>query len=169
MASDEDYKHDFNQFDYDKYKDSGLITNIKNNLDLVKLSDWVMIILVASSILLLSGLIFVFTETPDFIGRNIFGTQFIFNLPVQDKGKANPNGQTHMYVFELLVVAGIISMGVIGLYLIRNATRFIDESEKGVQVLAVGVLMILIALVLLFFLYNFKQTSQFPNISGLKE
>jgi glucan phosphoethanolaminetransferase (alkaline phosphatase superfamily) len=164
MATDDEYDYDFS-----KYKDSGIISNIKNNLDLVTISDWVMLALVAFSIFILSGLIFIFTEAPEFLGRDIRGTQFIFNLPATNEGQANPAGLSRMYVSELLIVAGVIALGVVGLYLIRNATRFVDEREKGVQILAIGVILFLMALFLLFLLFNFKQTSQFPNISGVRE
>ena len=169
MATDEEY-------DYDEFtQESGIISNIKNNLDLVTLSDWMMVLVVAFSILILSGIIYVITEVPDFIEVVRYrGTQFIYNIPPIDSstgqfatGQFNSSALNDMYIFEMIIVAATISLGVIGLLLIRNATRFIDQPEKAVQVLAIGVTCFLVALLLLYFFYNFKGTGQFPNISGV--
>lgn len=160
MATDEEYD----------YEESSFVNSLRKNIELLNIQDWVLISLVGLSILLLSGLIFVFTEVPEFIGSpdQFRSSQVVFNLPAE-KGQANSTGLSRMYISEMLIVAAIITMGVIGLFLVRYATRYVDEKEKGVQVLAIGVLLFLMAVFLLFVLYNFKITSQFPNITGVTE
>lgn len=151
MTSDEEY-------DYNEY-DNSFMSQLRSSLNISTISDWLLVFLIGGSILILSGLIYIFTETPEFIGRDSRGSQVVYN-------SVNISGLGRMFVIEMLIVSGTIIIGVIGLYLIRYATSYVDEREKGVQVLVIGIIMFIGALFLLYLVYNFKITSQFPNLTG---
>ena len=160
MATDEEYNY--------SEESSSFLSNIRRNLNVVTINEYVMVILTGFSIFLLSGLVYVLAETPDIVHSDSRGTQLVYNFPPQAQGqKMNIAGLGTQYVLEMFIVAGIIGMGVIGLYLIKNATSYIDDQRKALQVLIIGTLLFLLAAMLLFFLYMYKMTGNFPSFVGL--
>jgi hypothetical protein len=160
MATDEEY-------DYSE-ESSSFLSNIRRNLNIITINEYMMFILAGFTILLLSGLIFVLAETPEIIHTDQLGLRIIFNWPPQVQDQTfNPSGLDNMYVFEMLLVAGILSLGTAGLYLNKNATSYIDDQKKALEILTLGVILFILAASLLFFIYIYKMTGKFPYFVGL--
>ena len=155
----------------DKYEDfdenSSFIANIKRNLNVVTINEYMMLVLAGLAIFLLSGLIFVLAKTPDIYVSNSGITRFIY-IQFPPSGQTyNSQGLSYEYVLEMFVVAGTIALGSIGLYLMKNATAYIDDQRKALQILIIGTLVFLFAVLLLFFIYLYKITGNFPSFAGL--
>lgn len=149
MASpDEEYIYD---------ESVSLMTTIRRTFNTVTLSDYFLVVLLSVVILLLSGVIYVLTESPDFVGSNPL--RLVYNIPSQQ-------GLNQQYVFEMFLVAGIIVLGSGGFYMLRQATVFVDDPERSVLVLFLAIIFVLLAMLLLFLIFNMKITAEFPNFTG---
>ena len=150
-------------------EDNSFLANIRRNLNVVTINTYVMFLLVDIAIILLSGLIFVLANTPQLLVSTKFGTTIIFYLTVPSgSGVAfNAGGLGNQYVVEMLVVAAVLAIGVFGLYLMKNATSYIDDQNKALTMLIIGTSIFVIAALTLFFIYLYKETGNFPSFAGL--
>ena len=160
------------KYEYLEEDDTSFIANIRRNLNVVTINEYFMLTLVAVAILLMSGIVFVLAKAPQLYASDIYGTRIIFYQIVpsnqaQNGVKYNPNGLTHQYVVEMLVVASVIAIGVYGLYLMKNATSYIDDQRKALAVLMIGTTVFSFAAATLFFIYIYKMTGNFPSFVGL--
>ena len=157
------------KYEYLEEDDTSFIANIRRNLNVVTINEYFMLVLVAVAILLLSGVIFVLAKAPQLYASDIYGTRIIFYqlVPQGASYQFNQAGLQHQYVVEMLVVASVIAIGVYGLYLMKNATSYIDDQRKALQVLMIGTTVFSLAAATLFFIYLYKMTGNFPSFAGL--
>ena len=150
-------------------EDNSFLANIRRNLNVVTINEYVMLLLVAISILLLSGLIFVLANQPQILVSNNYGSTIIFfqTVPSGSGVAFNSSGLGNQYVIEMLIVAAVLGAGVIGLYLMKNATSYIDDQNKALVILIIGTSIFVVAALTLFFIYLYKETGNFPSFAGL--
>ena len=128
-------------------EDNSFLANIRRNLNVVTINTYVMFLLVAIAILLLSGLIFVLANTPQLLVSTKFGTTIIFYQTVPSgSGVAFNDGVLgNQYVVEMLVVAAVLARAVFGHYERKNATCYIDVQNKALTMLIIGTSIFVIA------------------------
>ena len=148
---------------------NSFLANIKRNLNIVTINEYVMLLLVGISVLLLSGLIFVLSNNLQLYVNDQYGMRIIFYQPANTANGQifNPNGLGTQYVIEMFVVSAVIIIGVVGLYLMKNSTSYIDDQNKALQILIIGTSIFIIAALTLFFIYLYKETGNFPSFAGL--
>lgn len=152
---------------YDEFEESSsFIANVRRNLNVVTINEYAMLVLVGLSIFLLSGLTYVIAKTPKIFVSQQGVTQFIYILTPPSGSTYNPSGLGDMYVTEMFIVAFSIGLGVFGLYLMKNATAYIDDQNKALQILIIGTIIFIAAVLLLFFVYLYKLTGHFPSFAG---
>jgi len=152
---------------YDDYEENqSFIANVKRNLNIVTINEYAMLVLVALSIFLLSGLTYVIAKTPKLFESQSGATQFIYILRPPSGQTYNPSGLSNMFVVEMFIVAFAIGLGVFGLYLMKNATAYIDDQNKALQILIIGTILFITGVLLLFFIYLYKMTGHFPSFAG---
>ncbi len=153
---------------YEDYEESSsFVANLRRNLNVVTINEYAMLVLAGFSILLLSGLIFVLAKTPDVFLSTPGSNRVIYiQFPPQGQ-KYNGQGLQYEYVLEMFIVAGTIALGAIGLYLMKNATAYIDDQRRALSILIIGTLVFIFAVLLLFFIYLYKMTGNFPSFAGL--
>ena len=159
-----------NDEEYDQLEESSsFISNIRRNLNVVTINEYTMVVLVAISILLLSGIVYVLANSPKIFLSNNYGTFVIYFFPPPSGSslKFNQAGLGDQYVIEMFIVSGVIGAGVIGLYLMKNATAYIDDQRRALEILIFGTILFTIAASLLFFIYIYKMTGQIPYFAGL--
>lgn len=155
---------------YDEAEEStSFIANIRRNLNVVTINEYMELFLAGLAVFLLSGLVYVLAQTPDIVISNKYGTILIFNTPLnpQSTAKFNMGGISHEFVLEMIIVAILIAGGSIGLYMIKNATSYIDDQRTALQILLIGSIIFLISAALLFFVYMYKISGNFPYFAGL--
>lgn len=138
-------------------EDSNFIKNLKRFLASNQVSDWILATILVIAFLLESGIIYVLAKNPPFMG-SIPGDRN--PLIVQP----NPSLGSQV-VTETFVVLLVIFLGSLGLYLIKTATSYVDERDKGVLVQFIGIFLFTGNLLLLWLILNLKTTNQFPNFS----
>lgn len=148
-------------------EDNSFLANIRRNLSIVTINEYVMLLLVAIAILLLSGLLYVLANQPKLIDSNNYGTVIIYFQTAPSGSLFNPAGLGNQFVIEMLVVAALLALGVFGLYLMKNSTSYIDDQNKALVILIIGTSIFVIAALLLFFVYLYKETGNFPSFAGL--
>ncbi len=71
---------------------NSFLANIKRNLNIVTINEYVMLLLVGISVLLLSGLIFVLSNNLQLYANDQYGMRIIFYQPVLAKGSHSEIG-----------------------------------------------------------------------------
>ena len=153
---------------YDEIEESNsFIANIRRNLNVVTINEYMQFILAGFAVLLLSGLIYVLAQTPEIFRTDSQGTKLIYYLLPPQGGQFNMGAINEEFVMEMFIVAALISMGVVGLYLMKAATSYVDSQSKALEVLIIGSTLFILAVLLLFFVYLYKLSGVFPSFAGL--
>ena len=153
--------------EYENSSETSFLVNLRRNLSVITINQYVMVILAGLAIIIMSGIVFVLAQAPPFYISDIYGTRIIYYIPLSSSNTLNQGALNTQFGFETFVVAGILALGVYGIYLIKNSTSYIDDQRMALEVLAIGTVIFIIAAMLLFFVYMYKMTGRFPYFTGL--
>lgn len=153
---------------YDEAEESSsFLTNIRRNLNVVTINEYMQFVLAGFAILLLSGLIYVLSNTPQFFMSSGGGLEVVL-YAVPNQGQTFNLGSIQDQLgMEMFIVAGLITIGVIGLYMMKSATSYVDSQAKAFEILLIGCFLFILAIMLLFFVYVYKFTGNIPSFVGL--
>ncbi|MHA2369426.1 MAG: hypothetical protein ACXADX_11460 [Candidatus Hodarchaeales archaeon] len=96
---------------------------------------YILFILIASSILLLSGILYVVSENPIPMGFTQTGSPVLVHTSQHDQ-----------FLIETIVVAIFFSVGAFGIYLVRFSTRFAYDPRYATSILILGIILLLVGL-----------------------
>ncbi len=98
-------------------------------------SSLIIILVIATAIVIQSGLIFVLSEPTPLLGRN-------FQLIVPDPSLNN------QVVTETFLVAIIVGVGTLGLWLIKRATVYVDDADRAAFTQTMGIILLILSMTL---------------------
>ena len=107
-------------------------------------STWFMLFIIAGIILVESGLMYDISQPTLFFRSQGFQLINIYQ------------GNSAQFSAETIIAAVFIALGVIGLFVLKNAPAHIDDKQKASTTLAIAVFVVLAAFVLLYLFYVWK-------------
>jgi hypothetical protein len=96
---------------------------------------YILFLLIASSILLLSGILYVVSENPIPMGFTQTGSPVLVHTSQHDQ-----------FLIETIVVGIFFSVGAFGVYLVRFSTRFAYDPRYATSILILGIILIVVGL-----------------------
>jgi len=96
---------------------------------------YILFILIASSVILLSGGLYVVSENPIPMGFTQTGSPVLVHTSHHDQ-----------FLIETIVVAIFFSVGAFGVYLVRFSTRFAYDPRYATSILVLGLILIIVGL-----------------------
>ncbi|MFW9915839.1 MAG: hypothetical protein ACFFGZ_09550 [Candidatus Thorarchaeota archaeon] len=96
---------------------------------------YILFIIITSSVLLLSGILYVVSENPIPMGFTQTGSPVLVHTSPHDQ-----------FLIETIVVAIFFSVGAFGIYLVRFSTRFAYDPRYATSILILGIILLLVGL-----------------------
>lgn len=154
--------------EYDEVEESSsFLANIRRNLNVVTINEYMQFVLAGLAILLLSGLIYVLANTPQFVLSGRGGVEVVLYAVPSSGQSFNLGAMQDQLGLEMFIVAGLITMGAAGLYMMKSATSYVDSQTKAFEILITGSTLFILAVMALFFVYVYKATGNIPSFVGL--
>jgi hypothetical protein len=134
------------------------IENLRRILNPSQISNWALGAILLITLSIEAGFIYVLTENPELFGKHP-GTRN--NMMIE----YSPSLSSQV-VIEMIIIFSVISLGVLGFYLIQMATRYsVDDPNRGLLILAIGIFLFVGNVIFLFLLFNYKLTTKFPDFT----
>ena len=95
--------------EYENSSEISFLANLRRNLSVITINQYVMVILAGLAIIIMSGIVYILAQAPPFYISDIYGTRIIYYIPSSTLNQGALNSQ---FGFETFIVAGILALGV---------------------------------------------------------